>query len=92
MYLNSNQDLYDYLTRLAEELRGRKATVLGDVLLHASAQAASSSTEFLGESRIALRRLLRDAEGVLSKSEQADVEDILKQLTAALNRWPQKPR
>jgi hypothetical protein len=48
------------------------------------------STEFLGESRIALRRVLSAGKTVLEPSEQADIEDVVRQLTAAINRWPQR--
>lgn len=90
MYLASNQDLYDYLIRLARELKGRGAVELSDIAIGAGRQAASMSAEFLGESRIALRRILLEGKSALDASEQADIEDVLRQLTAAINRWPQK--
>jgi hypothetical protein len=89
VYLSSNQDLFDYLLQLADALRSRGAIELSEAARCASAQT-SNSTEFFGESRIALRRILSDGKAVLQPIEQADIEDVLRQLTAAINRWPQK--
>ena len=88
MHLNSNQDLYDYLVRLANELKGRGAIELSDFAANALGQAASMSTEFLGESRIALQRIIHEEKGALTASERADVGDALRQLAAALDRSP----
>jgi hypothetical protein len=82
--------LFDYLLRLADALSSRGAIELSEAARCASAQATSNSTEFLGESRIALRRILRDGKPILQPLEQAEIEDVLRQLTAAINRWPQK--
>jgi hypothetical protein len=43
------------------------------------------ATEFLGESRIALRRVLAEENGILSPIERADRQDVLRQLDAALD-------
>ena len=86
MSLSSNQALYDYLVRLARHLNDRGATELSAAAAAASRQAASMSTEFLGESRIALRRILEGEKGVLSAAERSEIENVLRQLTAALNR------
>jgi len=90
MFLTSNQDLYDYLLRLARTLKDRGATELSEVATGASRQATSMSTEFLGKSRIALRRILSEGKAILNASEQADIEDALQQLTAAIYRLPQR--
>jgi hypothetical protein len=87
--LSSNQELYDYLLSLASRLSDRGAIELSKTVRSASKQAASMPAEFLGESRIALRQLLSTGNNVLDASEQADIEDVLRQLTAAINRWPQ---
>jgi hypothetical protein len=92
MFLSSNQDLYDYLIRLAESLNARHKTDLGALAAEASQQAASTSTEFLGEARIALRRILKEESGALNQTERMDMEDVVYQLTAAIHRWPQRPR
>jgi hypothetical protein len=90
MYLPSSQALYDYLLRLAQDLEFRGQAALCELAVSASKQAASSSTEFLGESRIALRRILREEKGTLSQLERAEIEDVLRQITAAINRWPRR--
>lgn len=82
---SSNRELYDYLLSLSSELKQRGASALSESVEFAIAQASSSSTEFVGESRIALRRVLHEEHGVLSGSQLADVSDAIKQLDAALD-------
>jgi hypothetical protein len=90
MYLSSNQELHADLLRLARGLKARGAIELSEVVTYAGRQAASMSTEFLGESRIAPRRVLSTGRTVWEPSEQADIEDVVRRLTAAINRWPQR--
>jgi hypothetical protein len=84
--LSSNKDLYDYLFFLTSELKQRELIVLAKAVEFAMGNAASSSTEFLGESKIALKQVLSQEKGVLTKQERADLLDVLKQLDAALNK------
>ena len=86
MHLANNQELYNYLVRLAQYLKERDAIQLSDVVTRASRQASSLSSDFLGESRIALRRVLSEGTDVLEASERVDVDDVLRQLTAAIDR------
>jgi hypothetical protein len=44
------------------------------------------STEFLGQSRIALRRVLEQGKDVLTEQERNDLMDVLKQLNAAFDK------
>jgi hypothetical protein len=82
--LSSNKDLYDYLIDLAERLRTRGADSLAAIVLSASRQAAGLSTEFLGESQIALKEVL-DSEVALDENERADLLGVLEQLSTALD-------
>ena len=84
--LKSNSELYQYLVHLVSQLRTRGATDLADSIEFASQQASGISTEFLGESRIALRKLLEKEHGILTGTEREEASDILKQLDAALDR------
>ena len=83
--LSSNRDLYDYLLYLSSELKQRGSKALSEAVAFASSQGSSSSTEFLGESRVALRRVLNEENGTLSNQERADLSDVLKQLDESLN-------
>lgn len=83
--LSSNQDLYDYLLFLSSELKQRGLAVLSEAVTFASSQGSSSSTEFLGESRIALKRVLKEENGALTDQERAKLSAVLKQLDEALN-------
>ena len=88
MHLRSNQELYDYLLRLTRGLKSRGATELAEAVAFASGNAAGLSTEFLGESKIALQRVALEGRAVLTASESADLEDVLQQLAAAFHRAP----
>ena len=48
-------------------------------------QASSLNTEFLGESRIALRYVLESVGSAFSGSEKSDVEDVVLYLNTALD-------
>jgi hypothetical protein len=87
MKLSSNRQRYDYMMSLSEELRSKGAHELSEVVSEASMHVnAFPATEFLGESRIALRRVALDGKGLLQDSEHADLSDILEQLNAAFDR------
>jgi hypothetical protein len=82
--LASNRELYEYLRLLAKILEERQAQELRELVDHASRTSACNiSTEFLGESRIALRRLIKEDHGVLTDQERADVRDVLDQIEGA---------
>jgi hypothetical protein len=83
--LLNNADLYGYLVSLTSELRKRGAAELSDVIAFASFQAPSMSTEFLGESRIALRHVLNKETGILTEGERKDIIEVLRQLDQALD-------
>lgn len=84
--LKSNSELHQYLVRLVSQLRIRGAADLADSIEFASRQASGISTEFLGESRIALRKLLEKEHCILTWTERKEASDIVKQLDAVLDR------
>ena len=85
--LSNNQDLYEYLLFLDSLLKQRGAMALSEIVQFASMQASTFPvTEFLGESRIALRRVLDEENGILNKQERTDLHDVLKQLNSAFNK------
>jgi hypothetical protein len=86
MRLENNQQLYDYLVSIGAKLNTRGEAELGRVVMAASRHAATvPSTEFLGESRIALRRV-KNEQTVLTGDEQSGLKDIMRQLDDALDR------
>ena len=85
MALSRNAELYQYLLRLSATLEERDAKQLGEAVVHASKCSAGMSTEFLGESRIALRQVLKKGAGVLTTQERDEVKDVLRQLDKALD-------
>jgi hypothetical protein len=79
--LASNAELYEYLTALSKTLEERGSKKLAEVVFHASQTAPGNMiTEFLGESRIALRRVVKGGRGVLTDQEREDAKDVLLQL------------
>jgi hypothetical protein len=86
MRLESNRQLYDYLAAIGATLNSRGAVELSRIVLAASRTAAAIPvTEFLGESRIALRRVQKE-QTVLTESERLDLLDVLRQLDEAFSR------
>lgn len=86
MYFSANEDLYKYLLYLISILNERDRGDLSEKMEFASRQAASSATEFLGESRIALKEVLQKAGGILNEKEKSDLTSALVQIGNALER------
>lgn len=84
--LRSNRELYEYLGRMAGTLGSIGRPDLGQVVADAMGHASSLSTEFLGESRLALRRVLANGGSVLPSQERADLVEVLAQLDQAFDR------
>jgi len=84
--LSNNQQLYDYLVCLSAERKNRGAGELSEEILFASRHASGMSTEFLGESRISLRRVLQYGRDILTDREQDEIQDVLRQLDRALDK------
>ena len=85
--LSNNADLYQYLQSLGRTLEERHASELSEAVAHASQTAAGNiSTEFLGESRIVLRRLINEEHGILTNQERDDAKDVLSQIDGAFDR------
>ena len=79
--LASNAELYEYLTALFKILEERGSKKLAEVVFHASQTASGNMiAEFLGESRIALRRVVKGGRRVLTKEECDTAKDVLLQL------------
>ncbi len=86
MRLRDNQHLCDYLVALSTILNSRGAVELSQEVLAASRVVATIPvTEFLGESRIALRRV-ENEQTVLTDEEYSDLRDVIRQLDEAFTR------
>ena len=83
--LSNNTELLQYLVQLSATLKERDAKQLGEIVVHASKCSAGMSTEFLGESRIALRQVLKKTKRVLTAQERDDVKEVLRLLDLALD-------
>jgi hypothetical protein len=85
--LSSNTELYEYLVSFANDLERRGLRGLSETVATACHKALMP-TEFLGESRIALRRVLVEENGALTGQERSDVRQVRKQLDEALGPSP----
>src|SRR5580700_5380007 len=84
MEITSNKELYDYLLGLAARLEEAGAAQAAEPVLAASRTAwGIPTTEFLGESRIALKRVLEMDVGLLTDNERSDLLDVVSQLNVA---------
>jgi hypothetical protein len=87
MRLSSNRELYDYLLWLAAALTDRGSAESG-LLAKKATGHVFMRTEFIGESQIALRRILAEGQSVLKPLEAIDLKGVLQQLDHAMNRRP----
>jgi hypothetical protein len=84
--LASNQELYNYLLGLTDILMERGSTVLANSVRGAARPASGMSTEFLGESRIALDQTPAAEAGALNSPEREQLIAVISQLDKTLSR------
>ncbi len=86
-HLADEGELYKYMRSLSSVLRSRNASSLSETVARAAATAAGNmSTEFLGESRIALKRVASLGITFLSVDELKRVNDVIEQINDAFDR------
>ena len=84
--LASNNDLYEYMASLHRLIVDRGALVSAKFIQSAMMQATGLSTEFLGESRNALEKVLIEENETLTLKEQEELHNVISQLNSALRR------
>jgi hypothetical protein len=84
--LSNNAELHQYLVMLADRLAHRGAQSLSDAVRRAAGHATGLSTEFLHESRIALKRVLAEEHATLPPVERYELRSVLSQIEAAFRR------
>lgn len=84
--LTSNTDLYEYLLSLGELLESRGSPQLAKAVRFAAGQGTGMSTEFLGETRIALTAVLESEKGLLQPQERDVLLGVHSQVEFALRR------
>ena len=84
--LSSNKELYDYLVSLGNLLAERGSLQLAESVRLAARTGTGLSTEFIGESRIALQGVLDAEQGLLQAVERHELQSILAQVDFALRR------
>jgi hypothetical protein len=83
---SSNADLYSFLERLQKTLADRGSNDLAEVVDRALRFATGMSTEFLGESRIALRTVSQAKNNTLDQSERELLVEAISELDAVFNK------
>ncbi len=81
----SNRELYDYMQWLASTLQSRGAPDLAARVVSACNTAIGLSTEFLGESKFALKEVIESKTSPLSQTERNDLLSAMSQVDVALN-------
>ncbi len=84
--LTSNTDLYEYLLSLKDLLVDRGSQQLAESVRFAAKQGTGLSTEFLGESLIALRDVLQTENGILRPNERDELLGVISQVEFVLRR------
>jgi hypothetical protein len=84
--LSSNADLLRYLVELAGSFENAGLQMEAEEIRLATSLAAGMSTEFLGESLLAMRKVRRAAHAALNKSQVHDFDRVAAQLEFAFNR------
>jgi hypothetical protein len=82
----SNNELYEYMQWLASTLQARGASDLATRVMSACHTAIGLSTEFLGESKLALKEVIESESSPLSEAEQKDLLSAMSQVDVALRR------
>lgn len=81
--LASNADLYKYLSVLHDKLHERGAQIEAAIVAQAMRIAGGMSTEFLGESILALRTVASKEPSVLSPDEISEIMNVIRRIEVA---------
>lgn len=76
----TKEEVHEFLRALKAELTARGSKELGALLDAALSCSPFMSTEFLGETRMGLWKLLREGKGRLSPQERAVVEQVIQKI------------
>ena len=81
--LTSNTQLFSYLRDLAEELHHCNETDAAETVLLASRFASGSTSEFLHESQLALKKVRSTCDGKLMPSRLEKITSVIEQIEDA---------
>jgi hypothetical protein len=77
---------YVYLNELSDELKNRDKWDLGEELFQANLFCGGSSSEWLHEVQVVLKKIRNDCTSVLSASELSDVSTAIDQVDLAFKK------
>lgn len=84
--LTSNADLFEYLTRLAEEFIKQDMLEVADKLLQANRFATGSPSEFFQEAQVVLRVVKTTCRARLTEAQLEDIDGVIEQIESAFRR------
>ncbi len=82
----SAEDLCDFLQNMSQGIKKRQLEALANQLMSVKQYAVGSTSELLGEARLALQDMLRQYEGKLTKSEISASLGMIKKIDAEFKR------
>jgi hypothetical protein len=84
--IKSNEDLYEYICWLAQELRKRGQEALAGKLVTANDFACGSPSEFLHEAECALKEVTASGDAKLNDTEKEDVTAVIRLIDEAFKK------
>lgn len=78
--LKNNQELFDYLAWLSNELKSKGQTGLSEEVRIASRLVSGSASEFLHEAQDALKKVRGQCAGAMNNAQLADVTSVIEQI------------
>jgi hypothetical protein len=80
MHLDNNEDLYQFLLRLAKELQAHREAQLAKDVIFASRFASGSASEFLHEAHHVLTKIEQCSPAALTPEESRNLRDVIMQI------------
>lgn len=81
--IDNNEDLYEFLLRLAEELQAHGEAQLAKEVIFASRFASGSASEFLHEAHHVLTKIEQCRPAILTPKESRNLKDGITQIDQA---------
>jgi len=86
MHLDNNDDLYEFLLRLAKELQAHGEAQLAREVIFASRFASGSASELLHEAQHVLTKIEQYSLAALTPEESRNLRDVIMQIDDAFRK------
>ena len=81
--LQNNEEVFEYLVQLGDNLQKYDHHELAEKVTHASRFVSGSASEFLHEAQLVLQQIANESDTGLSHSEMGDLKAVLTQINEA---------